>query len=84
MYPELRGKDPQERLYEGVQSGKYTYIGVVIHNVDAGVDTGSIVNWRIELADPSMSKDCLYEHLHEVGTEMWLEILEEYSNGESH
>ena len=81
LYPDLRGKDPQERLYDGIQSGKYAYIGVVIHDVDAGIDTGSIVNWRVELADPSMTKEYLYEHLHEVGTEMWVEILEEYANG---
>lgn len=84
LYPDLRGKDPQERLYNGIKSGEYTYIGVVIHNVDTGVDTGSIVNWRIELADPSMPKEYLYEHLHEVGTEMWVEVLEEYANGQSH
>lgn len=83
LYPDLRGKDPQERLSDGIQSGKYVYIGAVIHNVDAGVDTGSIVNWRIELADPSMTKEYLYEHLHEIGTEMWVEMLEEYANGKN-
>ena len=83
LYPDLRGKDPQERLYDGIQSGKYVYIGAVIHNVDTGVDTGSIVNWRIELADPSMTKEYLYEHLHEIGTEMWVEMVEEYANGKN-
>lgn len=83
LYPDLRGKDPQERLYDGIQSGKYVYIGAVIHSVDAGVDTGSIVDWRIEFADPSMTKEDLYEHLHEIGTEMWVEFLEEYANGKN-
>lgn len=81
MYPNLRGMDPQERLYEGIQSGKYHYIGVVIHNVDAGVDTGSVVNWSTELADPNMTKDELYQHLHDMGTKLWLEVFKEVVHG---
>ena len=81
LYPDLRGKDPQERLYEGIQSGKYHYIGVVIHNVDAGVDTGSIVNWSTEFADPNMTKDELYQRLHDIGTKLWLEVFKEVANG---
>lgn len=81
LYPDLRGMDPQERLYEGIQSGKYQYIGAVIHNVDAGVDTGVLVNWSLELADPNMTKDELYQHLHDVGTKLWLEVFEEVANG---
>ena len=81
LYPDLRGMDPQERLYEGIQSGKYHYIGVVIHNVDAGVDTGSIVNWSTEFADPNMTKDELYQRLHDIGTKLWLEVFKEVANG---
>lgn len=81
LYPDLRGMDPQERLYEGIRSGKYQYIGAVIHNVDAGVDTGSLVNWSLELADPSMTKAELYQHLHDVGTKLWLEVFKEVVNG---
>lgn len=81
LYPDLRGMDPQERLYEGIQSGKYHYIGVVIHDVDAGVDTGSIVNWSTEFADPNMSKDELYQRLHDIGTKLWLEVFKEVANG---
>lgn len=84
LYPELRGKDPQERLYDGVQDGRYGYVGVVIHEVDDGVDTGKIINWRLELADPSMSKSELYEHLHAMSTELWVETLKEYTNGKSY
>lgn len=81
LYPDLRGMDPQERLYEGIQSGKYHYIGVVIHDVDAGVDTGSIVSWSTEFADPNMSKDELYQRLHDIGTKLWLEVFKEVANG---
>ena len=81
LYPDLRGMDPQERLYEGIQSGKYHYIGAVIHNVDAGVDTGALVNWSMELADPNMTKDELYQRLHDIGTKLWLEVFKEVANG---
>ena len=81
MYPDLRGMDPQERLYEGIQSGKYQYIGAVIHNVDAGVDTGALVNWSLELADPNMTKNELYQHLRDIGTKLWLEVFQEVVNG---
>ena len=84
-YPELRGKDPQERMYEGIQRREYTYIGVVIHEVDAGVDTGKIVHWVLELADPSMSKDELYERLHSMGLQAWESFFRErmYLDGEN-
>lgn len=77
LYPELRGKDPQERLYEGVQSGKYTKIGVVIHEVDAGVDTGRIRHWRIEIADPAMARLEMYQYLHMMAVDMWTEFIPE-------
>lgn len=71
MYPELRGKDPQERMYEGIQKREYAFIGVVIHEVDEGVDTGKIVHWILELADHGMAKEELYDRLHELGTQAW-------------
>lgn len=85
LYPELRGKDPQERMYEGIQKREYNYIGVVIHEVDEGIDTGRIVHWVLQLADPGMTKDELYERLHEMGTQAWESFFRErmYENGES-
>lgn len=85
LYPELRGKDPQERMYEGIQKREYTYIGVVIHEVDAGVDTGKIVHWVLQLADPGMTKDELYARLHEMGTQAWESFFRErmYVDGEN-
>ena len=81
LYPDLRGMDPQERLYEGIQNGKYQYIGAVIHNVDAGVDTGALVNWSLEMADPTMTKAMLYQPLPDVGTKLWLEVFRGILNG---
>ena len=85
MYPELKGKDPQERMYEGIQKREYNYIGVVIHEVDEGVDTGKIVHWVLQMADHSMTKDELYERLHELGTQAWESFFRErmYEDGEN-
>ena len=38
-YPELKGKDPQVRAFEG----KYDTIGCVLHEVNAGVDEGRVI-----------------------------------------
>lgn len=38
-YPELKGKDPQIRAFEG----KYPVMGCVIHRVTAGVDEGKVL-----------------------------------------
>jgi len=40
-YPELKGKDPQERMFN---SGNYTYYGSVVHRVVPEVDSGEIVS----------------------------------------
>lgn len=86
LYPDLRGKDPQERLYEGIQKREYAYIGVVIHEVDEGIDTGKIVHWVVEMADHGMTKDELYARLHELGTQAWEDFFRErmYEYGENH
>jgi len=41
MYPELKGKDPQERAFSDID--KYEFVGCVIHEVTAGIDEGSVV-----------------------------------------
>lgn len=74
LYPELRGLDPHRKLYEGVQSGKYQFIGVVIHEVDEGVDTGPVAHWKLKLADPSWSYEELCEESHALGFEAWMEF----------
>lgn len=77
MYPDLKGKDPQERLYAGLRDGTYTCIGATIHKVDAGVDTGDIVFEAAVLAPPYTNKNKLYKDLHELSTAMWLTVFTE-------
>ena len=42
-YPELKGKDPQIRAYEGIKEGKYKTAGAVLHKVIPQVDEGMII-----------------------------------------
>ena len=83
LYPDLRGKDPQIRMYEGLKSGKYVYAGVVIHKVDEGVDTGEIVHWSYRIGDPSMTFEDFLEQMHELGLQLWVEFFTKgmYNNG---
>jgi len=52
-YPELKGKDPQEKAF----NLKHELIGCVLHRVTAGVDEGRIIAeertnaWQLELDD---------------------------------
>lgn len=83
VYPDLKGKDPQNRLFEGIKSGKYDYQGAVIHKVDAGVDTGEIIYWRMQFPKAVLTLDDVYNDLHALGTAMWIEFFEEemYQDG---
>ena len=69
-YPELKGKDPQIRAYEG----KYPIAGTVIHRVTAGVDEGKVIaeerfnNWNLELDD-------LFRILRDRSLYLWCNFL---------
>ena len=69
-YPELKGKDPQIRAYEG----KYDVAGAVIHKVTAGVDEGKVIMeerfnaWNLELDD-------LFRILRDRSLYMWCQFL---------
>lgn len=73
-YPELKGKDPQERVFN--KSHLYPDIGVVIHEVVPEVDEGPI---KIEKSIKNIfaNKDDLYYNLHSIATEAWSEFLNE-------
>ena len=40
-YPELKGKDPQERSFK-----QYETAGAVLHKVTAGVDEGDVIDYE--------------------------------------
>jgi folate-dependent phosphoribosylglycinamide formyltransferase PurN len=69
-YPELKGKDPQIRAFEG----KYPVAGAVIHKVTAGVDEGRVLmeerfnTFNLELDD-------LFRILRDRSLYMWTNFL---------
>lgn len=68
-YPELKGKDPQIRAFEG----KYPLIGSVIHEVTAGVDEGDIVHIK-SAQNVATSLDGTYELLKYLSLRSWYEF----------
>ena len=69
-YPELKGKDPQIRAFEG----KYPVAGAVLHKVVAGVDEGKVIaeerfnTFNLELND-------LFRILRDRSLYMWCNFL---------
>jgi folate-dependent phosphoribosylglycinamide formyltransferase PurN len=71
-YPELKGKDPQMRAFEG----GYDTGGSVIHKVTPGVDEGEILMER-EIGIRLLDLDGLFRTLHKTSVNMWIEFLKE-------
>jgi folate-dependent phosphoribosylglycinamide formyltransferase PurN len=69
-YPELKGKDPQVRAWEG----KYNTIGAVLHKVTAGVDEGPIESWS-EKSVNKLSLDETFLILRDMSLRMWINFL---------
>ena len=69
-YPELKGKDPQVRAYEG----KYPIAGAVIHKVVAGVDEGKVI-MEERFNNFNLSLDDLFRILRDRSLFMWTSFL---------
>ena len=69
MYPELKGKDPQERIKPYM-----SLIGSVVHKVTPEVDAGEIVN---NVAVKNNRYD-YYNILRETSLEAWEQFFEKY------
>lgn len=71
-YPELKGKDPQEKVYN--KQDLYPDIGVVIHKVIPDVDEGPI-ELEKSIKNTFANKDDIYYNLHSIATELWVDFL---------
>ena len=83
-YPELKGKDPQKRVFENNHANlggvkEYDVVGCVIHKVTAGVDEGLVIA-ESSTRNRFSSTDQLSCHLHEMATELWVQVLTCNSN----
>jgi len=70
-YPELKGKDPQIRAFEG----KYKTAGAVLHRATAGVDEGKIVSVERFNAE-GVELEELFRILRDRSLYMWCNFLE--------
>jgi phosphoribosylglycinamide formyltransferase-1 len=79
-YPELRGADPQQKALDlGLSS-----TGVVIHEVDEGVDTGKIIaSETYEITNRELST--VISDLRHISIKMWINLLNSVmvENGET-
>ncbi|MAF36037.1 hypothetical protein CL622_02870 [archaeon] len=69
-YPELKGKDPQERAFKaGMEYG-----GCVIHKAVAEVDAGAILS-EATIPIGGLTLDEVYTTLHKVSVNLWIDFL---------
>ena len=69
-YPELKGKDPQVRAFEG----KYPVAGAVLHKVVAGVDEGRVI-LEERFNTFNLDLDGLFRILRDRSLYMWCKFL---------
>ena len=73
-YPELKGKDPQVRAYEGIKVGLYKEAGTVIHKVTEGVDEGKVLAVEKFNAE-NINLDELFQTLRDRSLYLWVQLL---------
>lgn len=72
-YPELKGKDPQEKIFKMLNLP--SHVGCVIHKASAEVDSGEIImSRRVFNSYPSVN--ILTEVLHTMAGDMWVDFFE--------
>ena len=77
LYPELKGKDPQERLFKGIKDGTYNVLGTVIHKVTPELDGGPIVLTSQRTVWPDLYTDVedMNRSLRRSSMYLWLYFL---------
>jgi phosphoribosylglycinamide formyltransferase-1 len=71
-YPELKGKDPQQKAFDlGLETS-----GCVIHEVTEGVDEGRILRSR-EVSIRELEIEQLFHILHQISISLWVDFLKD-------
>lgn len=73
-YPELKGKDPQEKVAKNLS--KYPYIGSVVHRVTPVVDDGEVVS-SFSVFNTCNSREEVYKELKRTSLFSWLSFFKE-------
>lgn len=72
-YPELKGKNPQEKAFKlGLTTG-----GSVVHEVTSEVDSGMVLSER-ETTLTALSLEGVYKALRETSLFTWEQVMREY------
>ena len=71
-FPELKGKDPQVRAYEG----GYTTIGSVVHRVTPVVDDGEVLEWSATYQDDLDNLFEVFAKLKHTSFSSWCKFFE--------
>ena len=71
-YPELKGKDPQEKAF----NLGHEEAGCVIHEVVPAVDAGKILKEN-SIKIKSLPLNDVYSKLHDVSVNLWVDFLKE-------
>lgn len=72
IYPELKGKDPQERAWNNRE--KYSIIGSVVHKAVAEVDGGEVVS-EVNYTNRVESQAEMFTKLKQTSYEAWMWFL---------
>lgn len=72
-YPELKGKDPQQRVFNMLNPP--SRVGCVIHQATAELDGGRVLMER-STSNMFYSPDQLTSYLHRMATDMWVDYFE--------
>ncbi len=72
-YPDLKGKDPQDRAFQK----QYETAGCVIHRVIPEVDSGEIM-LEHEINIRYKDLDRVYAELHALASAMWIKFFKQY------
>jgi folate-dependent phosphoribosylglycinamide formyltransferase PurN len=76
-YPELKGKDPQERAIKS----KYEKIGCVIHRVIPEIDCGEVIMAN-SIDTANLDEETQYNNLRALATVMWYDFFNNFKQYE--
>lgn len=73
LYPDLKGKDPQEKVWQNLS--KYTRIGSVVHQCVPEVDSGRVEE-IVSVPNTCQTKEDVYRTLRDTSFKCWINFLE--------
>ena len=79
VYPELKGKNPQERFFKFQSERNYDFIGSVVHYVVRDVDNGPVLAQSYDLVPDTfkgkLKEPDVYRILRRTSLEAWMKAL---------